>query len=203
MPKSSGEVTVEATGRSKGFSAQRLGLRLSDDTAWERWQTIGTTILAHADASNWWIGDWVVFGESHYGRRYATAIEATGHSYKTLRNYAVVARRFSPARRRDSLSFAHHAEVTTLTDVEQDYWLDLAAREGWTRARLRRELNLERRPRVLSPSAAVVQLSVDQTRMTRWQEAADYLGADFAGWAIQRLDEAAELAFNAITRGPA
>jgi hypothetical protein len=38
-------------------------------------------------------------------------------------NYAWVARRFAMSRRRDTLSFGHHAEVAALPEPEQDFWL--------------------------------------------------------------------------------
>ena len=41
--------------------------------------------------------------------------------YQTLRNYAWVARRFAMSRRRDTLSFGHHAEVPALPEPEQGY----------------------------------------------------------------------------------
>jgi hypothetical protein len=53
--------------------------------------------------------------------------------YQTLRNYAVVARRLKLSRRRDNLSFQHHAEVCALGFEEQDRWLDLAAESPWRR----------------------------------------------------------------------
>jgi len=51
-----------------------------------------------------------------------------------------VARRFELERRRDNLSFAHHAEVAPLTQPEQDYWLRVAEEKGWSRNQLRREV---------------------------------------------------------------
>ena len=59
---------------------------------------------------------------------------ATGLDYQTLREYGVVARRFEWSRRRDNLSFQHHAEVCALTGAEQDRWLDLAAPNRWSRS---------------------------------------------------------------------
>jgi hypothetical protein len=61
-----------------------------------------------------WLGDWLIFGRYKYGTRYRQAIGATGLDYQTLRNYAVVARRFEPSRRRSTLRAQHHAEVSAL-----------------------------------------------------------------------------------------
>ncbi|MFD3523433.1 hypothetical protein [Streptomyces sp. NPDC058653] len=59
-------------------------------------------------------------------------------SDQTLRNYAWVGRRFEHHRRRDTLSFAHHAEVTRLSPPEQDLWLGKAEAQKWSRNELRR-----------------------------------------------------------------
>jgi hypothetical protein len=102
----------------------------------ETWKELGPRIATYATASAWWLGDWLTFGRMKYGRRYKEAIAATGLDYQTLRNYAVVARRFTPSRRRDTLSFQHHAEVCALSDDDQELWLDLAALRGWSKREL-------------------------------------------------------------------
>ncbi|MEU8652069.1 LmbU family transcriptional regulator [Streptomyces sp. NPDC048737] len=103
------------------------------------WERIGASLRELTNSSAWWLADWLIFGEAAYGlRRYREAIERTGLDYQTLRNYAWVARRFEHHRRRDSLSFAHHAEVTRLSPPEQDYWLRRAEQQKWSRNELRR-----------------------------------------------------------------
>ena len=44
-----------------------------------------------------------------------------------------VAHKFEISRRRENLSFSHHAEVTALEPAEQDDWLDRAEAEKWAR----------------------------------------------------------------------
>jgi predicted DNA binding CopG/RHH family protein len=103
------------------------------------WERIGSNLRELVNSSAWWLADWLIYGETTYGwRRYKEAIERTGLDYQTLRNYAWVARRFEHHRRRDSLSFAHHAEVTRLSPPEQDYWLRKAEQQKWSRNELRR-----------------------------------------------------------------
>lgn len=81
-----------------------------------------------------WLADRLIHGEATYGwRRYKEAVERTGLDYRTLRHYAWVARPFEHDRRRDSLSFAHHAEVTRLSPPEQDHWLRKAEQQKWSR----------------------------------------------------------------------
>ncbi|MFJ8211241.1 LmbU family transcriptional regulator [Streptomyces sp. NPDC096033] len=104
------------------------------------WEEIGSQLRDLASSSAWWLGDWLLFGENAYSGRYREAVGRTGLDYQTLRNYAWVARRFEQHRRRDALSFAHHAEVARLARPEQDYWLRRAEEQRWSRNELRRQL---------------------------------------------------------------
>lgn len=119
--------------------AHKSGMTFPQNLSERSWERIGVGLRELADSSAWWLADWLVYGETAYGwRRYRHAIERTGLDYQTLRNYAWVARRFEHHRRRDSLSFAHHAEVARLAPPEQDYWLRKAEQQKWSRNELRR-----------------------------------------------------------------
>lgn len=118
---------------------QKSGMILPQNLSERSWEQIGTDLRQLVNSSAWWLADWLIYGEATYGwRRYKEAIERTGLDYQTLRNYAWVARRFEHHRRRDSLSFAHHAEVTRLSPPEQDYWLRKAEQQKWSRNELRK-----------------------------------------------------------------
>lgn len=118
---------------------QKSGMTFPSNLPERSWERIGADLHELSNSSAWWLADWLIFGESTYGwRRYQEAIQRTGLDYQTLRNYAWVARRFEQHRRRDSLSFAHHAEVTRLSRPEQDYWLRKAEQLKWSRNELRR-----------------------------------------------------------------
>lgn len=84
----------------------------------------GSVDECHAGAVQWWLGDWVNYGEATYGETYSQALEATEYEEKTLRNYAYVARNIQMSRRRDNLTFSVHSEIVGLpTAKEQDRWL--------------------------------------------------------------------------------
>jgi predicted DNA binding CopG/RHH family protein len=118
---------------------QKSGMTFPQNLPERSWEQIGSNLRELVNSSAWWLADWLLYGEATYGwRRYKEAIERTGLDYQTLRNYAWVARRFEQHRRRDSLSFAHHAEVTRLSPPEQDYWLRKAEQQKWSRNELRR-----------------------------------------------------------------
>ncbi|MEV1085167.1 LmbU family transcriptional regulator [Streptomyces sp. NPDC050211] len=120
-------------------TVQKSGMIFPQNLPERSWERIGSSLRELVNSSAWWLADWLIYGETTYGwRRYKEAIERTGLDYQTLRNYAWVARRFEHHRRRDSLSFAHHAEVTRLSPPEQDYWLRKAEQQKWSRNELRR-----------------------------------------------------------------
>ena len=129
-----------------GFSARghvvvpRIGLVFPRQLPFEAWLGVGAQLAMVAASSAWCLGDWLVFGRAAYGRRYREAVQRTGLDYQTLRNYAWVAGRFALSRRRDTLSFGHHAEVAALPGPEQDFRLRKAEEFGWPVRALRREV---------------------------------------------------------------
>ncbi len=128
-------------GRASGWtSMNKVGLTFRQGLPQHSWEEVGVHLRDISSSSAWWLADWLIFGEESYGSRYRAALDRTGLDYQTLRNYAWVARRFEHARRRETLSFAHHAEVAHLSVPEQDYWLRKAERENWSRNELRRQV---------------------------------------------------------------
>ena len=103
----------------------------------------------------WWIGDWLNYGNAKYGEKYTRAAKLTGYDHQTLRNMVYVASRFEPSRRRDVLSWTHHAEVAALSDEEQELWLDRAERERLSVRSLREEIVLGRAARTRRSRSAV------------------------------------------------
>jgi hypothetical protein len=118
----------------------RIGMMLPRQLPYDKWIRIGRQLATISSSSAWCLGDWLAYGEDAYSGRYRDAIEQTSLDYQTLRNYAWVARRFALSRRRDTLSFAHHAEVARLPEPEQDFWLRKAVELSWSRNRLRQEV---------------------------------------------------------------
>ncbi len=155
----------------------------------DHWKSVGTKIGMHSDATSWWLGDWLAFGRRMYGLRYREGIALTGLEYKTLRNYAMVARAFEPSRRRHDLSFQHHAEVCALPLEEQDFWLDLSIQRGWSKSELRRRVRA--RAAMTSPPSAALQLALERSRHERWREAAEASRCSLREWVTTVLDEAA------------
>jgi hypothetical protein len=174
------------------MSSTRTALCLREGLSYDEWAQVGRSVQRVNEASAWWVGDWLIYGRDAFGDRYRKAIDATGFDYQTLRNYAWVAARFELSRRRDKLSFGHHAEVASLEAEEQDGWLDRASVHGWSRNELRRRIRAEaERP---AGQAVTVVLAVPATSHSRWAAAASVEGRGFAEWAQAALDAAAESA---------
>ncbi len=116
-----------------------VALCVPDRVSWEDWQELGEVLSAMQRSSSWWLGDWWNAGEKRWGERAAQAT-GLGVSAGTLSTAAWVASRIEPQRRRSGVSFAHHQAVAARSPEEQDRWLDVCEREGWTVAELRRRV---------------------------------------------------------------
>jgi hypothetical protein len=77
------------------------GLELAEGTPFEAWEEIGRQLRYLGEAVQWWIGDWIRFGEQRYGEKYSQALEATPYDEQSLRNMVWVAEHVEPSRRRD------------------------------------------------------------------------------------------------------
>ena len=180
---------------------RRTGLYLPTRLSYEDWERVGKQICLVSDSSAWWLGDWLVYGQDRYGDRYRRAVEATALDYQTLRNYAWVARQIPVSRRRDSLSFQHHAEVAALAEEEQEIWLDRAVMFRWSRNELRRQLREARNAlRHEEADPVVLRVAVDPDRERRWHEAADRMACSLDEWIALVLDQAAYMVLDPADR---
>lgn len=132
---------------------RKSGLLFQNIPHFRKWELIGDQIFSVAESSAWWIADWLAYGETIFQERYREAIRKSSLNYQTLRNYAWVARRFDLSRRRDNLSFGHHAEVAALDPPEQDFWLRKAEEYGWSRNQLRSQVRSSLRERMVGDSS--------------------------------------------------
>jgi len=105
----------------------KTALLLPPDTSYEQWESIGKQLQKAGESVMWWLGDWWAFGDHRYGERAAQAIEeGFPWAYQTCRNAAWVCRNIETSRRRDTLSFNHHAEVAGLPKQTQERLLSEA-----------------------------------------------------------------------------
>lgn len=101
-----------------------IGYDLPPNLTYEEWAAEGPVLINMAQASMWWLGDWIRYGEHNYGEKYAQAIEVTGHAIQTLRNAVWVADRIPPSQRREGIPFSIHKAVAGLEPKERRKVLD-------------------------------------------------------------------------------
>lgn len=121
-----------------GFKFGKNGLQAVGEPSFDNWQECGEFIKKAEGAVQFWLGDWIKYGEGHYGEMYTQALEDTGYEYKTLVNDKYVASKIESSRRRDNLSFSHHAEVADLPPADQDKMLDIAEKDNLKRGEFRK-----------------------------------------------------------------
>jgi len=107
----------------------RTGLRFKRDVSFEEWQDVGERLRFIESSVGFWIGDWINYGEAHYGEKYAQAVEETGLSYQGLADMAWTAKQVDFSLRKENLPFSHHKEVASLPPPKQAELLDLAEQE--------------------------------------------------------------------------
>ncbi|MFF0146662.1 hypothetical protein ATK36_0836 [Amycolatopsis sulphurea] len=172
----------------------RLGLLFSANLTYGSWERAGLKLSRVVSSSAWCLGDWLACGQDKYPDRYVRAVEAADLDYQTLRNYAWVARRFPIGRRREVLSFQHHAEVAALAVQDQDEWLTSAEAGQWSRNELRRRLRGRRQRRQTAEDSTLMmpRVPVERERVERWRAAAQRMDDHLEGWMLLALDRAAE-----------
>jgi hypothetical protein len=119
-----------------------------------QWLELGRRLGRVGAGANWWIGDWLCYGAARYGERYKLASRLTGYDRQTLMNYAYVATHVDISRRRQDVSWSHHAEIAARDSAEQSAWLDRIARDHLSLADLRLELR-SHRVRVRDPATSL------------------------------------------------
>ena len=114
-----------------------VSLSLPPGITYDEWAAVGVRIQRTHRSILFWAGDWLLHGQRAFGERFAQAIEVTGHSAQTLMNGLWVCERIEPSRRREKLSFTHHAEVAALSPSDQEIFLSRAVDEGLSTRELR------------------------------------------------------------------
>lgn len=118
----------------------RTSLELDSRLTYDDWRSVGLNLAQLKDWSNFAIGDWLEYGEIHYGEQYSQAASDTGISEDKLMLFKHVAHRVDQLRRNKSLSWSHHLEVAKLRPDEQELWLGLAEKSRWSVRDLREQL---------------------------------------------------------------
>lgn len=116
--------------------------------SFDHWERIGLVLRRAESGIQWWIGDWMVYGEHEYKEKYAQATDAndkTGINIDTLRNYQWVSEHVPPVMRITEIPWSFHQLVAALPPEDQQQWLNKAAErkaasEPYTFRELKKEI---------------------------------------------------------------
>lgn len=118
----------------------RVGWLHPEEMDFSEWVAAGRRFGEIGRGSQWWIGDWLLYGTAQFGERYVEASRITGYDPKSLRNMRYVAAQFDLSLRRDNLNWSHHALLAGLELEERSHWLDRASADRMSVDDLRCEL---------------------------------------------------------------
>jgi N6-adenosine-specific RNA methylase IME4 len=119
------------------------GLEIRDGLSEADWLEAGRILRTVEHATQWWIGDWLAFGEMHYGKL-TDAAEILGISHGAAKNYSYVSQNVDRSLRNDHLEYHHHVAVAPLAPDDQRRWLDIALRDKLSVSALRAAIQRDR-----------------------------------------------------------
>ena len=111
----------------------------AEDSAREEWLLRGRAIDQTSNGWQWIAGDWICEGvplDRFRGESITLARSELKASRPTVWRWFKTASAFSPCRRRKTLSWTHHRDVSQLPEPDQEHWLDVADSEGLTIAQV-------------------------------------------------------------------
>lgn len=107
----------------------QTSLTLKEGLTQKEWVEVGRSLRSMERGIQFWVGDWLAYGEARFGEEAFADLERRD---KTLANWATVARKVAPSRRREDVQFSHHAEVASLPPAEQTEVLEEVKENHYT-----------------------------------------------------------------------
>jgi hypothetical protein len=123
--------------------AEKTGLVFTKEIDFKTWKQIGKQLYQIKGSIQFWIGDWLRYGEQKYGEMYEEALQELGYEYGTLANHKYVASNVEISLRNENLTFNHHKEVAKLNTADQKHFLDKSEKENLSTRQLREAIRKE------------------------------------------------------------
>lgn len=124
---------------SEPYRLTPRGLVVSRALSNAEFESIGRKLGQIASATNWTVGDWLVYGEGEGlpGAKYARAQELTGFTFDVLSQAQRVASAYPMGTRVAGVSWSHHRAALPMPTSERVKALQRAADEGWNSVMVR------------------------------------------------------------------
>lgn len=123
---------------SKKVEISQKGLIFRSNLSFKEWAEVGQRLRMMEGSVQFWIGDWLNYGEHTYKEWSQEFDPENKISYGYLRNMKYVASRIPLSRRRDKLSWSHHQEVAELEPEDQELLFNEMEKYKMTRSQVRR-----------------------------------------------------------------
>lgn len=117
---------------------------LPPSLTYEQWESAGWALQAMHSGIQFWIGDWLLYGERRFDQQaYQAVQDQMGRGDNSLRQAVWVAERFEPKRRQPALTWTHHRLCAHLDEPQRYEILRQAASHEppWTTRELQEHLN--------------------------------------------------------------
>jgi hypothetical protein len=124
-----------------------VSLSLPEGMEYGQWRDVGMMYARLGKAVQFWLGDWMLYGENKYGEEFAQACSETGYSEESLRGFLWVASRIPPNVRRSTLSWSHH-QVVAGSEYPASF-LDSAEQLKWSVRELREAVKGPPKPKAV------------------------------------------------------
>lgn len=105
------------------------GLSLPSELTQEQWLDAGRQLALCGNSLQWWVGDWLNYGEKRYGEVKA-AVEELGLNYSTATTWASVSRTYELCNRLQSVSWTHHYAAASEPDKRRRAELLSVSKDG-------------------------------------------------------------------------
>ena len=127
----------------------KVGIAFQNETSVAEWEEVGQFIAQVEGAVQWWIGDWLNYGEGRpkWGDKYEAAVERFGLKQKTLEDYKAVASRFQFPERSGKLPWSHHQAIAYEPPAIRKELLQEAADSELSVSQLKKEAKHRRQGR--------------------------------------------------------
>jgi hypothetical protein len=135
---------------SDGVFAE-YSLNLTNDLTLQQYMNLAPIFFKAAQNRMWWIGDYLIFVEMHFGQQVAHVIGKFGYAPKTIELAYRASKAIPPRERRPELTWNHYTRIAKFkTEAERSYWIDLAIKNKWSTRDLGRAIAEYRKTRKVS-----------------------------------------------------
>jgi hypothetical protein len=117
-----------------------VGLNLPSDLTWDQWVAYGAQLKVVESAIQFWVGDWINAGDKLDRERVWQELHNLGFVKQTVLNWASVARKIPPERRRARIDYSLQAALAYIEPKLADKLLDEAVEGEWTVRELREKM---------------------------------------------------------------